>query len=232
MGCCQTVHAPPAEASPEEKAICLRETSLGYSKHHVKALMDELLRLTDDGRFSPSDMSTLAFKFELNVKDLDDPDSTLNAFYRNLKGEKGSYRIAPLGALIVLLAKGTPQEKAAFLYMLMPPSDPDHDTGVRSAAQVRQLLETLVNVACLWLPKLSNTETLSEPGTLPAEKVEALLEGAKARKEAALEDLLSSLMKGREGVSQADFVMELSTSKLKALTASFDLRKSVLLGQV
>lgn len=228
MGCCQTAHAAPAEASPEERALCLRESSLGYSKHHAKVLVDELLRLTEDGKFSPSDMNSLAFKFELNIKDLDDPDSSLNAFYRNLKGEKGTYRPSPLGALIVLLAKGTAQDKAALLYQLIPPSDPQHDTGVRSAVEVRQLLETLVNLACLWLPKLSQAETLSDPGTLPTEKVETLLESARSRKEAAVEDLLSSLMKGKEGVSQADFVMELSTSKLKALTASYDLRKFVL----
>ena len=224
MGCCQTVHAAPPEASTEERAICLRESSLGYSKHHVKPVMDELLRLGEDGRFSPSDMNSLSFKFELNTKELDDPDSSLNAFYRNLKGEKGSYRIMPLGALIVLLTKGTPQEKAAYLYMLMP----SNDSGVRTTAEVRALLETLVNVACLWLPKLSQTETLSEPGTLPAEKVENLLESVRTKKEPAVDELLSSLMKGKEGVSQADFVMELSTSKLKALTASYDLRKLVL----
>lgn len=228
MGCCQTVHAAPPEASPEEHALCLRESSLGYSKHHVKPVMDELLRLSEDGKFSPSDMNSLSFKFELNTKELDDPDSSLNAFYRNLKGEKGSYRIMPLGALIVLLTKGSPQEKAAYLYMLMPSKDAQHDSGVRGTAEVRDLLETLVNVACLWLPKLSQTETLSEPGTLPAEKVESILESVRTKKEPAVDDLLNSLMKGKEGVSQADFVMELSTSKLKALTASYDLRKLVL----
>jgi len=173
-------------------------------------------------------MNSLAVKFELNIKELDDPDSSLYAFYRNMKGEKGSYRVSPLGALMVLLAKGTAQEKAALLYQLMPSSDPQHDAGIRSVSEVRELLETLVNLACLWLPKLSQTETLSDPGTLPTEKVNMLLESASNKKEAAVEDLLSSLMKGKEGVSQADFVMQLSTSKLKVLTASYDLRKFVL----
>lgn len=228
MGCCQSVPAPPTEASPDERALCLRESTLGYSKHHVKEVIEELLRLSEDGKFSPNDLNTLTVKFELNKEGLDDLDSPLNDFYKNFRGERGAYKVTYLGALIILLGKGTPQEKASFLYMLMPPSDPQHDSGVRTAEQVKHLVEALVNVACVWLPKLSQTENISEPGTLPAEKVESIISSAVSKKDGAIQDLVSSLLKEKDGVSQADFVLEVSTTKLKALTNSFDLRKTVL----
>ena len=132
--------------------------------------------------------------------------------------------------MVVVLGRGTPQEKAHLFYTIATLKKPTEEApqNMLSAQGVGELLDILFNICCVWLPKLSAAETISEPGTLPQEKVDMLVSNYEAKKEKALTTLRDAILAGHQAVSQTDFELALAGPKLRDLTVSFDFRKSVL----
>ena len=229
MGCCQYGVPLPTEASREERAITAEENALGYGSWPTKQVIDEVLRLSEDGRFSVSDFNTLAEKFNLRKNDIDSIDSKMYQFYKQIK-DKAFFNVERLCLLVVLLSHGTPNEKARQLFRVASMRKPGEEASlaILNEGRLDELLELIYNISCEWLPCLCRAETISEPGTLQQDKVENIIQSYRANKTAALAAYKSGILEGRLGASQTDFEIALTSPKCRGLTSPFEFRRVVL----
>jgi hypothetical protein len=156
MGCCvpkdqedtETHTTLPGNSPEEENAIRLQEEGLLYGQHKAELLWEEIHKVTEQGKVTPSNFFSFAGHFGLNMKGIDEEQTPIKTFYRKFR-DGNRFDAGKLKVLMVLLGQGDPGSKAALLFNTF------HSNNFMSLEEIQTMLDAILSISADFLPLLA-----------------------------------------------------------------------------
>lgn len=204
--------------SPQETLLASTEASLGISAHTVSNLVTGLSEVSNAGCISKARFLIYMRIFELNLGVVDELDTPGGKLLREFRRREG-FDEEKLSGLMMLLGSGEDVEKAEVMYRSRCKGEE------LTAVEVRDLVQSLVNLAYIVLPQYTLNSLLtnySEGKIAIIEKDMEILNRAQGK---VLAYWKRKLMAGQETISLAQFRKGFEDDQCKPICSSAGLRQ-------
>lgn len=159
MGCCipkeadtEVLTTLPSSSPEEESAIHLQEQALLYGQQKAGRLWEEIEKVTEQGRVTPSHFFAFAGQLGLNMKGIDEDQTPMKTFYRKFR-DGNRFDAGKLKVLAVLLGQGDPGTKAALLF------DTFQKGNSMGVEEIQSMLDSILAISADFLPLLAVQQT-------------------------------------------------------------------------